>query len=305
MVHGMEKHESTGKVIDLTRKREYYTNGSHPRTGQSPTHTRVIAISSGKGGVGKTNIVANLGYSLSRLGRKVMILDADLGLGNLDVLLGMAPQYNLAHVVKGLKRIGEITVEGPGGMTILPASSGIQEMTKLTQSQKIKMLEELDKLIATKDILLIDTAAGISSNVMYFNAAAQEIIIVVSPEPTSLTDAYALIKVLSIRYGKRHFFILSNMVVNEHEGLEIYRQLKMVADRFLKVEIVYLGHIFTDTNIIKCVKKQKIISEYFPESSASRCFNKITETIALMNTENNRYGDSNFMWNNIFNDAYI
>jgi flagellar biosynthesis protein FlhG len=164
------------------------------------SNTRIIAITSGKGGVGKTSIVANLGYAFGQLGKKVLILDADLGLGNLDILLGLAPKYNLSHVITGEKNITEITLEGPGNIKILPASSGIQELTLLTTKQRDHILAELDLLIEPVDILLIDTAAGISSNVMHFNAAAQEIIVVVAPEPTSITDAYALMKVLSLNY---------------------------------------------------------------------------------------------------------
>ncbi|MBW2708821.1 MAG: AAA family ATPase, partial [Deltaproteobacteria bacterium] len=158
-------------------------------------HTRVIAVTSGKGGVGKSNIVANLGFVISRLGKKVLILDADLGLGNLDVLLGLAPKYNLSHVITGAKTISEIVIEGPGKVKILPAPSGIQELSDLTDEQELRMFTALDSLIDSVDYFLIDTGAGISSNVMRFNSSAPEIIVVVSPEPTSITDAYALMKV--------------------------------------------------------------------------------------------------------------
>lgn len=264
--------ESTGKVIDIRSKL-----GGLPESGRSEGPSvkelpLVIAITSGKGGVGKTNIVANLGYSLSRAGKKVLILDADFGLGNLDVLLGLAPKFNLSHAVAGLKKVSEITVEGPGGMTILPASSGIEEMTKLSASQRMQLLGELDALLSGKDILLIDTAAGISANVMYFNAAAQEVIVVVSPEPTSLTDAYALMKIMSMRYSRRRFNLLVNMAVDEEEGLDIYRQLKSVSDRFLEIDMRYLGYILRDDNVTKCVRKQKVISQHLPSSLASQCF---------------------------------
>jgi flagellar biosynthesis protein FlhG len=166
---------------------------------------RVIAITSGKGGVGKTNIVANMGYTLCKAGKRVLIFDADLGLGNMDVLLGLTPQYNLSHVIKGQKRLSEIIVNGPGQLKILPASSGIQELTKLTHSQKVDLFNELNLLLSDYDIVLIDTAAGISSNVLYFNASASEIMVVVTPEPTSITDAYALMKVLSVKYNEKHF----------------------------------------------------------------------------------------------------
>jgi flagellar biosynthesis protein FlhG len=275
----MTETTSGSKVIDIRSKLGLPAeSGAQEKAGQS-AHPLVIAITSGKGGVGKTNIVANLGYSLSRTGRKVLILDADFGLGNLDVLLGLAPKYNLSHVIAGQKKVPEIIMEGPGGMTILPASSGIEEMTKLTAAQKKQILDELDRLLLEKDVLLIDTAAGISTNVMYFNSAAQEVIVVVSPEPTSLTDAYALMKIMSLRYGKKRFNLLVNMAVDEQEGMEIYRQLRVVSDKFLDIDMIYLGHILRDDNVTKCVRKQKVISQHFPTSLASQCFAAVSRRV--------------------------
>jgi len=179
---------------------------------------RVIAITSGKGGVGKTNIVANLGYALCKAGKRVLIFDADLGLGNLDVLLGLTPRYNLSHVLEGQKRLSDIVISGPGQLKILPASSGIQELTRLTHSQKMNLYTDLNVLLADYDIVLIDTAAGISSNVLYFNASANEIMVVVTPEPTSITDAYALMKILSVKYQEKHFRLLVNLAKKRERG---------------------------------------------------------------------------------------
>jgi flagellar biosynthesis protein FlhG len=174
----MSVKDPSNKVISLSRRREQKNGMTGAKNNpKRNTRSRVIAITSGKGGVGKTSIVANLGYAFTKLGKKVLILDADLGLGNLDVLLGLAPKYNLSHVVTDEKKIEDILIEGPGNMKILPASSGIQELTHLTRSQKINILTQLDKLIDCVDIFLIDTAAGISSNVMDFNATAQEIVV--------------------------------------------------------------------------------------------------------------------------------
>ena len=186
----MNQTDSTGKIINFPGK----TVSKTGLIGQTNTRNRnsnaqVIAITSGKGGVGKTNIVANLGFALSQMGKRVLILDADLGLGNIDVLLGLTPKYNLSHVVMGEKVIPEIVIEGPMKLKILPASSGIQELTQLTEDQRTRILAELKLFLDPIDILLIDTAAGISSNVMYFNTAAQQILVVVTPEPTSMTDA--------------------------------------------------------------------------------------------------------------------
>jgi flagellar biosynthesis protein FlhG len=265
---------STSNVISLTRKLAD-RNGTAPPQPEKGSRTRVIAISSGKGGVGKTNIVANLGISLSRLGKKVMIFDADLGLGNLDILLGLSPKYNFSHVALGEKTLSEIIVEGPCNIKILPASSGVQEMANLSKAQTAELLSELYAVIDPIDILLIDTAAGISSNVMYFNAIAQEVLVVVSPEPTSITDAYALMKILSLRYGVKQFKLLVNMVSDIQEAQEVYRQLKLVAERFLSIAIEYIGHVSYDKNVTRGVRQQKAVCDLYPETQASRCFNSL------------------------------
>ena len=240
---------------------------------------RVIAITSGKGGVGKTNIVANLGFSLGKYGKKVLILDADLGLGNLDILLGIAPRYNLSHVLSGEKKVDEIIVNGPGNLKILPASSGIQELTRLSESQRVVLSKELEKVVNSFDILLIDTAAGISSNVLYFNLSAQEIMVVVTPEPTSITDAYALMKVLSIRYKEKHFKLIVNSVNSCQEADEVHRQLNLVTSKFLNISVEYFGYVLMDKNIKKFIKKQKVITQWAPYTPASIGFAVLAEKI--------------------------
>jgi len=266
--------------------------------------TRVIAITSGKGGVGKTNIVANLGFALSRLGKKVLMLDADLGLGNLDVLLGLAPKYNLSHVISGEKSIQEIILKGPGNVEILPASSGIQELTQLSKQQKIQILTKLDLLIKSFDILLIDTAAGISTNVLDFNATAQEILVVVCPEPTSLTDAYALMKVLSMKYSKKHCKLLVNQVASDQEGREIYRQLNLVTERFLDISVKYFGCVLFDKKVTKSVRRQQIVLELYPDSPASKCFGVLAKKVKNMKTSKTTEGISNLFWKHLVTNKY-
>lgn len=241
---------------------------------------RVIAITSGKGGVGKTNIVANMGYALCKAGQRVLIFDADLGLGNLDVLLGLTPRYNLSHVIEGEKRLSEIIVNGPGNLKILPASSGIHEMTRLTTGQKKEIFDELNLLLTRFDIVLIDTAAGISSNVLYFNASANEIMVVVTPEPTSITDAYALIKVLSVKYQEKYFRLLVNLATNDREADDVSRQLCLVANRFLDVSIEHFGNVLFDENVKTGVRKQKVVTEMAPMTQASRNFAELAHKLA-------------------------
>ncbi len=296
----MSVNDPADKVINLSRMREQRDGASEPKTrNKRGRRARVIAITSGKGGVGKTSIVANLGYAFTKLGKKVLILDADLGLGNLDVLLGLAPKYNLSHVIMEEKNIEEILIEGPGKMKILPASSGIQELTHLTREQKIQILTQLDVLVDGVDILFIDTAAGISSNVMDFNATAQEIVVVVSPEPTSITDAYALMKVLSLKYSEKVCKLLVNMTTRPEEGREVFRQLHLVTDRFLDIRIEYLGCIFNDEKVTRGVKSQRLVSELYPDAPASKCFRDLARKIAATPPLNPPTDGSNLFWRHL------
>jgi len=240
---------------------------------------RIIAVSSGKGGVGKTSIVANLGYVLSGLGKRVLIVDTDLGLGNLDVLLGITPKYNISHVFSGEKAIGDILVDGPGNMKVLPASSGIQALTHLTDLQMDFIHKQMLRIVSSFDAVLIDTAAGISSNVLYFNAGAQDVCVVVTPDLTAITDAYALMKVLSIQYGTAGFRLLVNQVGNAGEAREIFNHLELVTRQFLDVSIQFMGHILKDDNISRGVRSQKMVSDIYPRSPASECFKVVARQI--------------------------
>lgn len=296
----MEHKRARNNVIRLTDK--LAEKGSHLSkkiTKDGKFNTRVIAVTSGKGGVGKTNIVANIGFALTQLGKKVLIFDADLGLGNLDVLLGLTPKYNFSHVIMGTKSISEITISGPGNMKILPASSGIEELTRLTDEQKSRLLTSLDLMLDSIDIFLIDTGAGISANVMYFNSSAQEIMVVVSPEPTSVTDAYALMKVLRLDYSEKYFKLVVNFAKTPKEAEELYRQLKLVTDRFLDISMEYMGYVLADERVKKSVKLQRVVSEIYPNTQASKCFatlaKKICETAAPQFPE----GSSKFFWKSV------
>jgi flagellar biosynthesis protein FlhG len=240
---------------------------------------QVIAVSSGKGGVGKTNIVANLAVALSKAGKRVLVLDADLGLGNLDVLLGLVPRYTIEHVLAGARRIEDILVEGPAGMRILPASSGIQALTALTESQQLLLQSELEHLSSQADVLLIDTGAGISPVVTFFASSAHETIVVLSPEPTSLTDAYALIKVLARQYREHRFKVLVNQAKHPREALDVFRKLDQAADRFLHVAIDYIGYIPSDDYVPLAVMQQRAVADLFPDAPASRAFAKLARDV--------------------------
>jgi flagellar biosynthesis protein FlhG len=276
----MKKIDSSNKVISLTKRiieKKQIRDQKESKNGHS--NTRIIAVTSGKAGVGKSNIVANLGYALSQLGKKVLILDGDLSMGNIDVLLGLVPKYDLSHVIQGLKSASEIILEGPGSVKILPVPSGVQEFARLSLGQKIQILNILDSLTGLIDILLIDTASGISSDVMYFNASAEEIIVVVSPEPTSIADAYALMKILSVKYSRKQFKLMANMVTDIQDAREVFRRIDLVTRRFLNISIEYLGYVLADENVAKCAKMQRVVSELFPDSDASICFNALAKRI--------------------------
>ena len=267
---------------------------------------QVISISSGKGGVGKTNIVANLALALTRLGKKVLILDADLGLANIDILLGLTPRYTIEHLLTGQKRLQEVLVSGPEGMVILPAGSGIPELADLNEGQKLLLLNEMDQLSQHIDLLLIDTGAGISTNVLYFNLAAQESIIIITPEPTSLTDAYALIKVLATRHQKKHFIVLANAVANELEAKEVFRKISLVADRFLgSVSLDYLGFIPLDEHVLKAVRKQKAVLELFPQSPAGKSFMLLSQRLLDRPFRNRNEGNIQFFWKQVWEHSHI
>ncbi len=275
----MENEHNNSKLIHLSRVLEKRNQQRCRKGGKS--QARIISVTSGKGGVGKTNVVINLGLALKRLHKRVLILDADLGLGNLDVLLGLAPKYNLSHVLQGIKTMEEIIVNGPEGVMILPASNGIQEMAHLTGTQRFHLISELDKMLQTNDVLLIDTASGISSDVTYFNVKAQEILLVVTPEPTSITDAYALIKVLSLKYRAKQFNVVVNKACNMHEAEDVFRQLHMVTDKFLSISLHYMGAILFDEQVLKSARRQRILMEMYPNSPGARCYTALAKRMSI------------------------
>ncbi len=261
--------------------------------------TKVLAITSGKGGVGKTNIIANLAYSLRKMGKKVLLLDADVGLGNIDVLLGLSPKYNISHVIAGKKKIKDIIVKGPGNIDIIPASSGIQEVTNLDKNAKLVLMEQINEIGTNYDYFLIDTGAGIYDTVTFFCNAAQEIFVVATPDPTSITDAYALMKVMYKKFGEKEFNLIVNFVKTEKEAMNVYTNLSLVLDRYLGVKLNFIGYIANDPNLVKSVRNQKLIVENFPDSTATKCFKKIARFINNMDFKFDKKGSIQFFWSKL------
>lgn len=241
---------------------------------------QVIAISSGKGGVGKTNVSVNLSLALVATGQNVLLLDADLGLANVDLLLGLRSEYNLSHVISGERTLEEVIVRGPEGLSIIPAASGMQMMSELSTSQHAGVIRSFSDLNMPLDILMIDTAAGISDGVVSFVKASNEVIVVVCNEPTSLTDAYALIKVMSEDHGVHKFNILANSVRDPNEGAKLFKKLSRVTDYYLDVTLSFMGAVPYDEYLVKAVKKQQAVMQSFPQSPSSMAFRKLAKVVA-------------------------
>lgn len=267
-----------------------------PEASGPDRRVRVLSVTSGKGGVGKTCVSVNLAYWLSKLGARVLLLDADLGLANVDVVLGLRPKFTLEDVLDGKKELSDVLMDGPAGMRILPASSGVAEMADLGDEAKMQIFQELDTLAEPFDYLIVDTGAGISRNVLYFNNAVQDIIVVATPEPTSITDAYALMKVLSEKRDGYRFRVLANMVESKSEGKEVFRRLSSVADRFLGISVGYIGHILHDPNVPNSIRQQKAFSTLFPKSPAARTMRAIADRLHGLPQDVFPAGHMQFFW---------
>ncbi|MEJ2214503.1 MAG: MinD/ParA family protein, partial [Gammaproteobacteria bacterium] len=203
---------------------------------------------------GKTNVSINLAVALAEIGRNVMVLDADLGLANIDVILGLHPEFDLSHVLKGEKTLQEITIEGPLGIKLVPGASGIQRMAELSPAEHAGIISAFSEIGSDIDTLIVDTAAGISDTVISFTRASQEVIVVVCDEPASITDAYAIMKLLNKEYGSTRFRILANMVRTPQEGRDLYNKMCAVTDRYLDVMLGFMGAVPYDDNLKKAVK---------------------------------------------------
>ena len=236
---------------------------------------RVLAVTSGKGGVGKTSISVNLAVAMAMAGKKVMLLDGDLGLANIDVMLGLQPSRNLAHVLEGKCSLEDTLLEGPAGVMVVPASSGKQHMAELSQVQHAGLVQAFSELSRPLDTLIVDTAAGIAGSVITFSQASQQVIVVVTNDPASLTDAYALIKVLNRDHGIRRIQVLANMATNASEVREIYENLRRVAEKFLDVTLSFMGSVPEDEWLKRAVRHQRAVVQAYPNSAAAKAFHQL------------------------------
>lgn len=243
---------------------------------QSPPKklARVITVTSGKGGVGKSNLSVNLGIQMSRLGKRVIILDADFGLANVEVMLGIRPRYSLADLMFKGKELQEIITKGPENIGFISGGSGIHELINITRSQILFLTQKLYELDQLADVIIIDTGAGISDSVLEFVTASSEVLLIVTPEPTSITDAYALLKTLN-RKGdfspdNTAIKMIANRVESYEEAKQLYTKLNLVVEKFLTVKMGFLGAIPQDTNVTKAVMQQKPYSVLYPNTPASK-----------------------------------
>jgi flagellar biosynthesis protein FlhG len=265
---------------------------------------QVIAVTGGKGGVGKSNVSVNISIALANMRRRVVLLDADLGLANIDVLLGIRADKTIADVLSGECDLNDILIRGPGGIRIVPAASGVQHMASLNAQQHGAMIQAFSDLSEQLDVLVIDTAAGISDTVVSFVRAAQEVVVVVCDEPSSITDAYALIKLLNKEYGLVRFRVIANMVMSVKEGRRLFEKLSHVCERFLDVTMQYVGAVPFDENVRKAVQKQKAVIENAPQCKASQAYRQIATKIDEWPISSSPRGHLEFFVENLLQQSH-
>ncbi|MDY3774062.1 MAG: MinD/ParA family protein [Eubacterium sp.] len=256
---------------------------------------KVITVTSGKGGVGKSSISVNLAIQLSRMGKRVVIFDADFGLANIEIMLGLHPKFNLADMMYRGKSLNDIIMYGPENVGFISGGSGIQELANLSRDQVITLIQKLNELDEYADVIIVDTGAGISDTVLEFVAASEEVLLVATPEPTSITDAYALLKTLnkkaSYRPEKTVVKMIANQVHGNRDAKELFEKLGLVVSKFLDIEVEYLGSVPYDHNMQKAIMKQSPISILDPLSNTARALNKIANQLEQnMEQEEEHYG---------------
>lgn len=262
-------------MLDVGKQRADQAQGLRSLAARRPV--KVIAVSGGKGGVGKTNVCANLAVALAAIGRRVMVLDADLGLANIDVLYGLQPRATLADVVRGDCALEDIILTGPHGVRVVPGASGLTEMAELDAAALAGIVHSFSDIHDDLDVLLIDTAPGIAADVLRFSEAAHEVLVVVRDEPTSITDAYAVVKVLSCERDVQRFRIVTNMTRGSGDGVALYNKLSRVTDRFLNVSLHHTGSIPYDERVGRAVQMQKPFMTAYPASMAALSMRKLAE----------------------------
>lgn len=256
---------------------------------QTPNKPKIITVTSGKGGVGKSNTVVNLSIALQKMGKKVMIFDADIGMGNDDVLMGFLPKYTIFDIIYNHKEIEEVIIEGPYGVKLLPGGNGFNRIEELTDIQRESFLNKLTHL-EDLDYILMDTGAGINRSVLGFASCAEDLIILTTPEPTSLTDAYSLLKAINHFKLQKSAKVIINRVLSDKEGEMTFQKFNNAVENFLKMNLEYLGCISEDRKLIQAVRQQQPFLLSYPGCSASQDIENIALKIAGAASENKGMG---------------
>lgn len=277
---------------------------SSDMTGRS---TRVISVTSGKGGVGKSTVVANLAVEFEKRGERVLMFDGDLGMANLDIMFQKKPEFSVQDVIEGSVEMRDIVLQVTPSISLIPGGTGLFELQKLPSHAKQLLLDQVSDLGTIYDVMLIDTAPGIADNVLYLNSAAQEIVVLLTPDPSSLTDAYALIKVLHQRQRESKFSIVCNQVRDEADGQRVFERLQSVAARFLPVTLTYRGAIPSDPSLRQCTRGQQIVCNVFPHSESARALSGLAQTLLENGVEQSLEveckGSLQFFWKQLIGAA--
>jgi len=289
--------ETSSAVPSLTPRDETPLGSIIPiRTATAPIAPTVIAVTSGKGGVGKTNIAVNLSVALGRRGARVLAIDADLGLANMDIVMGLAPTFTVAELVRGEAAIDEVLLKGPRNVWLLPGASGQYDLANLGDMQRRELFAAVDTLEDSFDVVVVDTGAGVGTNSIGFASAAKDIIVVVTPEPTSVADAYGMLKVLSTRCGVRRVRILTNLVQDHREGEQVFRRLASLSARFLSIGIDHLGSVPRDTAVGRSVMRGEPVMCAYPKAPASEAIDEIAERLLSSDERDDRQGAMRLFW---------
>ncbi|MBF0340138.1 MAG: MinD/ParA family protein [Magnetococcales bacterium] len=310
MIKDLDNQVATLKELAERRKAGALVRGplTAPPVNEELSQRKVphtMAITSGKGGVGKTLVTVNLAIQYARQGLKVLLIDADLGLANIDVVLGIpSPEFTLQDVLEGHLTLDQVAVPGPEGITILPAASGVAGLSSLTEEQKLALMDHIDHWNADFDVVLVDTGAGISENVRFFVLAVERIMVIATPDPTSVTDAYALMKVLFLNHRASHFDLVVNQVRDEAEAKDVFRTLSQVADKFLNIVLNFVGSIPEDALLAQSVRSQKPVSISHPDAAVSKSFQKLSVSLMrLWREKRHEEGRMIFFWRRLLQDA--
>lgn len=270
---------------------------------RSNQETKTLSFTSGKGGVGKTMLTANFANLLANSGKKVLILDGDIGLANVDILLGVRPQKTLQQFFNQEASLEEVVLKVDKNLHLIPGASGLENLSHLDNFKRKMLVDEVSRFDTAYDYLIIDTASGVDDNVLYLNGAVDQICVVVLPEPTSLTDSYALIKLMNQKFKQPNFSVICNQVLNEKEGKELFHRLNRVCGQFLNVSLDYMGSIPFDIKLRQSVSEARLITKILPNASSATAIMQLAEKIKVKPSQSEKSGNVQFFWNQVLGVA--